>query len=72
MLEQPLSAKSPERKLLSCFDDGSGKLILKQIFFFLSILANFCSLAVELKNCQAGIFHTDNEFAFYSPVCFAL
>lgn len=34
MLERPLNAKSKEGKLLSCFDDGSGKLILKQIIFF--------------------------------------
>lgn len=37
MLEQPLNAKSKERKLLLCFDDGSRKLILKQMRFFFFI-----------------------------------
>jgi len=35
-LEQPLNAKSREKKLLSCFDDGSKQLILKNMGFFLA------------------------------------
>lgn len=33
VLEQPLNAKSGEKELPSCFDDGSEQLILKKMIF---------------------------------------
>lgn len=47
-LEQPLNAKSREKKLLSCFDDGSKQLILKNMGFFLAWLGLLACQTKEL------------------------